>query len=409
MQEDDELVLLKPVVTQGWPGNVQEVPREIQPYWTFREELTIEDGLILKGIRIVIPSKKHEAVLKLIHEGHSGLNKCMLHMKEMVYWWRGLDDELDKLILNCELCLKYSQAKCKQPPTMALGHEIPVQSWTKLATDLFHFEGESYLIVVDCTSRFPAVCKFSSMTAQHVASHFKLILSEYGWPETLVSENGPCYMAEVFTNLMQEYSVNHITSSPNYPQSNGLVEKFVQIVKNMFYKAREEDKDLHKSLMIYCNNPLTSNLQSAMQMLQKRSARSQLPISGAARRQLGLSPQQLRVKTKNEHLPSHDLCIGQDVMYQDSISKRWFPAVITSRCKEPRSYKIMTRDGVIYRKTQVHLKPYRPQSKQEEDEHSIPKKCDMQTEQSKCLTQNSGNLVQSRPKKDIKPPVRLDL
>ena len=58
---------------------------------------------------------------------------------------------------------------------------------------------------------------------------------------------------------MQEYSVNHITSSPHYTQSNGLAEKFVQIVKkNLFYKAREEGTDLHKSLMIYhLNKQLT--------------------------------------------------------------------------------------------------------------------------------------------------------
>ena len=81
--------------------------------------------------------------------------------------------------------------------------------------------------------------------------------------------------------------------------------------------------------MIYHNIPLSSNLQPLMQMLQSRSTRSQLPMSNAARRQLGLSPQLLRIKTKNEHLPSHDLCIGQDVMFQDSISKRWFPVTIT--------------------------------------------------------------------------------
>ena len=60
------------------------------------------------------------------------------------------------------------------------------------------------------------------MTGQHIASHFKLICSEYGWPDTLVSDNGPCYTSEVFTNLMSEYNINHITSSPHYPQSNGL-------------------------------------------------------------------------------------------------------------------------------------------------------------------------------------------
>ena len=73
---------------------------------------------------------------------------------------------------------------------------------------------------------FPIVHTLNSMTAQHVASHFKLIFSEYGWPDTLVSDNGPCYTAEVFTNLVQECSVNHITSSPHYPQSNGIAKKF---------------------------------------------------------------------------------------------------------------------------------------------------------------------------------------
>ena len=84
-QEDDEFVLLKHTITQGWPSNIKEVPSVTQFYWTFRKELTIEDGVILKGIRIVIPAKKWEAVLKLTHEGHLGLNKCKLHAKETVY------------------------------------------------------------------------------------------------------------------------------------------------------------------------------------------------------------------------------------------------------------------------------------------------------------------------------------
>ena len=113
------------------------------------------------------------------------------------------------------------------------------------------------------------------MSAQHIAEHFKLIFSEYGWPDTLVSDNGPCYVAETFTNLMKEYAVNHITSSPHYPQSNGLTEKFVQIVKNLFYKARDKGTDIHKCLMIYHNTPLASTSKSPMKMLQQRSARLQ--------------------------------------------------------------------------------------------------------------------------------------
>ena len=201
------------------------------------------------------------------------------------------------------------------------------------------------------------------MTAQHVIKHLKVFFSEYGWLDSIVSDNGPCYTAEVFTKTMQEYRVNHMTSSPHYPQSNGLAEKFIQTVKSLFYKAREEGLDLYKVLMIYWNTPLTSNMQSPMQILQNRTARSQLPMSNSDRRQLGLETEKLRIKTKNENLPSHDLHLGQDVMMQDHRSKRWSSVVITRLCKELRSYQVTTRDNVTYGKTQAHLKPYRPELK----------------------------------------------
>ena len=138
-QADDTLAILKYIIEKGWPSTVKELPSVIQPYWTFREELTIGDGLILKGTRIVVPSMKQAEILKLIHEGHLGLTKCKLRAKETVYW-PGLNDQLEKLVLNCQLCLKYLQSKCKQPLQMSLGQEIPAFPWIKIATDIFHFE-----------------------------------------------------------------------------------------------------------------------------------------------------------------------------------------------------------------------------------------------------------------------------
>ena len=191
-----------------------------------------------------------------------------------------------------------------------------------------------------------------TILATHCKQVFRIWLAR-----NIISDNGPSYTAKAFTNVMKEYGVNHIKGSPYYPQSNGLAEKCVQIVKNLFQKAKEERTDMVKWLMIYNNTPLSSNLQSPMQILQSRSARSDLPMPNTARQQLGLNPEQLRSKYKNEHLPSHDLHLGQHVMYQDSTNKQWFPAIISSICSEPRSYKITTKEGVTYRNTQSHLKP----------------------------------------------------
>ena len=116
-------------------------------------------------------------------------------------------------MLNCQLCFKYSHSKKKQGTNLALGHKNPLFPWTKLASNLYHIEGDSYLSLVDYTSHFPIVHKLRLMTGQHIADHFKQIFAEYGWPDTIISDNdlldnGPCYTSEIFKGLMKEYQVN---------------------------------------------------------------------------------------------------------------------------------------------------------------------------------------------------------
>ena len=95
--------------------------------------------------------------------------------------------------------------------------------------------------------------------------------------------------------------------------------------------------------MIYHNTLLTGSLQPPMQILPGRSARSDLPMSNSARKQLRIQPEVLRNNDKHEVLPTHNLHVGQTVMYQDSVTKQWHPAFITSLCQEKRSYIIATK------------------------------------------------------------------
>ena len=111
-KQDETLVLLKEIVTQGWPEKIKDLPPELQPYWTFREAITVADGLLLKGNRIIIPDKDRPQILKQIHEGHLGIQKCLQREKATVYWPR-LYDELKDLVTNCAICLKYSASNRK--------------------------------------------------------------------------------------------------------------------------------------------------------------------------------------------------------------------------------------------------------------------------------------------------------
>ena len=97
-----------------------------------------------------------------------------MKVKGTVYW-PGINEQLEQLILNCQLCLKYSRSKHKNTPNTALGHEIPSVPWSSIATDIFFFKSKSYLLMVDYTSIFPIVRELKSMSAQHVTEYFRLI------------------------------------------------------------------------------------------------------------------------------------------------------------------------------------------------------------------------------------------
>ena len=125
-----------------------------------------------------------------------GLNKCKLRAKDTAHW-PGLNEQLEKLVL----CLKYSFLKHKPKSSQFLGHEIPVHPWTKLTTHIFHFKSSSYFLIADCTSIFSVIHKLSLMTDLYVANQCKQIFSDYGWFETLISDNSPCYTSQAFTVL----------------------------------------------------------------------------------------------------------------------------------------------------------------------------------------------------------------
>ena len=82
---DDELASLMHVLVNGWPETIKELAPALKSYWTFREELTVENGMILKDTHIVIPHKMRKRILNQLHEGHLGENKCQAKAAQTVY------------------------------------------------------------------------------------------------------------------------------------------------------------------------------------------------------------------------------------------------------------------------------------------------------------------------------------
>ena len=88
----------------GWPGK-QYVKGAIKPYYQFSGELSVQQGLLLKGTRLVIPTTLHLDILDKLHEGHLGITKCRERAKRSV-WWPELSKQLEDMIQNCNVCIK---------------------------------------------------------------------------------------------------------------------------------------------------------------------------------------------------------------------------------------------------------------------------------------------------------------
>lgn len=77
---------LKEMDYKGWPYKREKCPEALHDFWNFRDELTIEDGLILKGDRIVIQPSLRQEMLEIIHQGYLGQEKCLLRARACVFW-----------------------------------------------------------------------------------------------------------------------------------------------------------------------------------------------------------------------------------------------------------------------------------------------------------------------------------
>ncbi|XP_054706630.1 uncharacterized protein K02A2.6-like [Uloborus diversus] len=366
------------------------MPFEAGPYWKSKDELTFSDRLLLKGPRLVIPKKLQKDILRRIHDGHIGINKCRSRAKESVWW-----------------------------PEPLIPSTPPTRPWEKVSTDLFEVRGKHFLLVTDYYSRYPEVCELPCLTSSATIDSIKPIFARHGIPDLVISDNGPQYSSSEFKSFAADYGFKHETSSPRYPQANGEAERMVQTMKNLL----EKSSDFNIALLTYRNTSGPTGYSPA-QLCMGRSLRTRLPVH----------PKQLRPKWPNgkEHLQKdisrkekekaafdrkhgayelRPLSIGEKVWIPDSKTA----GIIASPAKTPRSYNVLTpRDEI--RRNRQHLIPM-PEPEETEETINVPEAATEALETvfpetppiQDCPTPKTITHKQTRSGRVVKPPERLDL
>ena len=87
-------------IVDGWPNNSKHVPKAIRSYWSCRDELSVDDGLVIKGDRIIIPEAMREEALQKIHAGHQGIKTCKLRAKTFIFW-PGISNDIEPRVSTC--------------------------------------------------------------------------------------------------------------------------------------------------------------------------------------------------------------------------------------------------------------------------------------------------------------------
>ena len=261
-------------VTQGWPNKCDTT---LSAYSSRKTELSVLDGCLLWGSRVVIPPQCQQNVLQELHSAHPGMTK-MKSLARMYVWWPGLDTDIDETVRSCDEC----QLNQANPPLAPLNPwNWPSRPWARLHLDYAEpFQDRNFLTVIDAHSKwieaFPATSSSTSVTIELLRPLF----AQFGLPETIVTDNGSCFISADFQHFLTMNGIKHITSSPYHPSTNGLAERAVQIVKKGLKKVTEGSirSRIAKVLLAYRTTPHSTTGSTPASLLFGRNPHTRLDL-----------------------------------------------------------------------------------------------------------------------------------
>ncbi|KAG8176531.1 hypothetical protein JTE90_020365, partial [Oedothorax gibbosus] len=208
--QNPEMKAVQQYIQEGWPKDRQSVSVLAKPYWNLQSELHIEDGLICRGQRLVIPRACRKEILQRIHVGHRGIVSCKNLARQSLYW-PGLSSEVEMMVTNCQICQPHQKQNIKE---QLLDRPIPDRPWQRVAIDFFHLSSVTYMLVIDYFSKYIEVQHFHNTTSQSVINALKICFARFGIPEEIVADNGPPFDSSEFNKFCKDSDIFFYPSSP---------------------------------------------------------------------------------------------------------------------------------------------------------------------------------------------------
>ncbi|XP_041971651.1 uncharacterized protein K02A2.6-like [Aricia agestis] len=265
----------------AWPRKVSDAT--LKPYFQCRLDLSVENGCLMRGHKVVIPSVLQDQVCNDLHSSHFGIVKMKAEARQRL-WFPGIDKRLEQLAAECAVCARLRPS----PPRAPLSPwPYPPRPFHRIHLDfLGPFGNQMYLIIVDAYSKWVECYNVSSSYGSRtVIEKLTDVISRFGIPHTLVSDNGTSFTSLEFANFCKLNGITHIFSPVYHPSSNGQAEGFVKIIKKGLKSiilsssvSKVSQEKIAKFLFDYRNSKNSTTGKSPSELLFGRSLRSRLDL-----------------------------------------------------------------------------------------------------------------------------------
>ena len=401
--KDPVLSLVRRMVLHGWQPQASD---EFRPYEQRKLELSVQNGCVLWGSRVVVPPQGRQHVLEMLHEGHPGISR-MKSLARGIVWWPKLDADQETLVRSCKACQE-NQKCCSK--VQLHPWEWSAEPWARVHVDFFGpFLGKQFFFIVDAHSKWIDVCVVSSPSSQQAIQALRRVFSTHGLPQILVSDNGAAFSSSEFQTFVARNGFKHVRSAPYHPATNGLAERAVQTVKDALKKTSGDiDTRLSRFLFQYRLTPHSSTGQSPAKLLLGRVPRSHLDFLFPDVAD-NVKQNQQRQKQNHDQRATERFFVVGDKVY--ALNHRgtptWLPGTL-SAVSGSRSLTIKFSDG---RESRYHADHVRAREqdgrggKEDEDEDDYsPTECIQDQEEETLLATDQNQAPPANTHREDTPP-----
>ncbi|UYV63766.1 K02A2.6-like, partial [Cordylochernes scorpioides] len=368
---DPVLKEVKNYIENGWPIHKKTMNPFVKPFWDIKEELFEWEGLLCRGVKLVIPKRRRNHILSLLHKAHRGINST-LSLARSTFYWPGMCQEVEEFVKKCRICQKYSRNNTKEP---LIPNETGNYPFQKIGVDLFEIEGRKYLGIVDYYTKYPEVFELRSTKAEMVIEKLKEVFARCGVPEIMMTDNGPPFQSTEMMEFAKEWNALLLLRNTEH---NSLPSPAI-----MLYGRKQR-------LFL----PMKTTLMNESRICED-SIRKQYEANQSRKNMKFYFNRHARDLSSLEN--------GQSVLVRQE--KQWSPAKVIAPGVHPRSYLLEDTKGSVLRRNRRDLRPAGTLSGPTEKE-SRPEKQEQLDPQPSTSSQREETSATTRTRcgRLVKPP-----